>query len=441
MPCFSCKCFREGKGRNGERLSGGRGYCELWDQEYWRGHECNDFAPTWYGPKTSGSSLKEPSVGGLFGLFKSKKKEPGFFSSFSEDTSDDEYEEYDDSDALFEDEDVEYIIEETITRPSKRLLTVQKNITLDNTVFKKYGLSFKCNLVEDCDTLQLNFELQNTKGIVSKMSRDDELTIKANAYDAKGNLLCIEEVWIEYSQLKSGYVEYYFYFSSDSMVKAHSLRVYAIDPSDSDDESDNDTRNFLLNETMVSRFNEILNDSLKLLESTVYPQTYFGRYQTALDNAKRIAETTQVAGHKAYALEVIKDLTDNRSIKIKSFVDRCNERGRLYSVKDDLLSGKYNLPYEIQVYVEGLLDKIEEATDVPESGEYIYCSLSFDYSNRTYYYKTTDETIKSGDEVIVLVGSQEKKTIAKVVRVERFAAGKTPYPPSQTKDILGKCPY
>ena len=61
MPCFSCKCFSDGRGRNGEHLSGGRGYCELWDQEYYRGHECRDFAPVWYGKNTKGSSLKEPS--------------------------------------------------------------------------------------------------------------------------------------------------------------------------------------------------------------------------------------------------------------------------------------------------------------------------------------------------------------------------------------------
>ncbi len=64
MPCFSCKCFHEGRGRNGERLSGGRGWCELWDQEYYRGHECSDYAPTWYGDSNNGSSLKEP--GGCF---------------------------------------------------------------------------------------------------------------------------------------------------------------------------------------------------------------------------------------------------------------------------------------------------------------------------------------------------------------------------------------
>lgn len=49
MPCFSCKNFNDGRGRNGERLPGGKGYCKLWDEEYWRGHECGDYCPAWLG--------------------------------------------------------------------------------------------------------------------------------------------------------------------------------------------------------------------------------------------------------------------------------------------------------------------------------------------------------------------------------------------------------
>lgn len=61
MPCFSCRFFLDSRGRNGERLAGGRGYCKLWDQEYYRGHECRDFSPTWIGPSQKGDTLKEPS--------------------------------------------------------------------------------------------------------------------------------------------------------------------------------------------------------------------------------------------------------------------------------------------------------------------------------------------------------------------------------------------
>ena len=61
MPCFSCTCFREGRGRNGEVLFGGRGYCKLKDQEYYRGHECRSYSPTWYAPKNTKDPMKEPN--------------------------------------------------------------------------------------------------------------------------------------------------------------------------------------------------------------------------------------------------------------------------------------------------------------------------------------------------------------------------------------------
>ncbi len=60
MPCFSCSCFKDGRDRRGNRLNGGRGYCCLWDQEYYRGHQCGDYAPTWYSPKSSRSPMEEP---------------------------------------------------------------------------------------------------------------------------------------------------------------------------------------------------------------------------------------------------------------------------------------------------------------------------------------------------------------------------------------------
>ncbi len=192
-------------------------------------------------------------------------------------------------------------------------------------------------------------------------------------------------------------------------------------------------------EVFVQRFIEILNDSLQLIETTVYPKTFFGRYKDALLNAEAIVEATQIDSRRAYAQEIIADLTQNRSIKIKTFVDRCSTRGKLYAVKDELLSGKYDIPTDLISYINGLIQEIEEEVkEVPQSGEYIYCSLSFDDAGKTYYYKTNDESLQCGDEVIVPVGKQGRKEIAKIEKIERFAVGETPYPPSLTKDIIEK---
>lgn len=116
-----------------------------------------------------------------------------------------------------------------------------------------------------------------------------------------------------------------------------------------------DMRQALLDEAVASRFQEILKDSLRLIETTVYPKTFFGRYEDALSSAKKIVETTHVEGQRAYARKVISDLTAHRAEKIKAFVDRCNRQGKLYTIKDELLSGKYDIPSELKAYIEGLV--------------------------------------------------------------------------------------
>lgn len=112
------------------------------------------------------------------------------------------------------------------------LTRVRRNLVIETDVFLRYGMTFHCHLVEECDTLQLNFELSKTKQLASKMNKDAFFIIKANVYDANGNLLCMEEEFVEYRQLRRGYAADYFCFSSDSMSEAHSMKVYAIDPTE-----------------------------------------------------------------------------------------------------------------------------------------------------------------------------------------------------------------
>lgn len=108
---------------------------------------------------------------------------------------------------------------------------------------------------------------------------------------------------------------------------------------------------------IISRFKEIINDSLELLDTTVNPETYFSRYKIALDNANRILENTNVPHYRDYALEVITDLTQNRSEHIKEFIDRCNSEGRLYFLKEKLHSNNYDIPFEAEEHLNLLLGK------------------------------------------------------------------------------------
>lgn len=122
------------------------------------------------------------------------------------------------------------------------------------------------------------------------------------------------------------------------------------------------TNDISCEDLIVSRYNEILGDSLELLETTVNSETFFSRYKIALDNAKRILETTSSQHYRDYASKIITDLTENRTEKIKNFIYRCNRDGRLYSVKDQLLSDNYDIPFEAKEYLNSLLKEKEESS-------------------------------------------------------------------------------
>ena len=67
---------------------------------------------------------------------------------------------------------------------------------------------------------------------------------------------------------------------------------------------------------------------------------------------------------------------------------------------------------------------------------YLYCSVSFGGSPRSYYYRTDDPRIAPGDAVRVPFGEEERAGV--VEAVGRFSAQDVPYPLERTKWILEK---
>ena len=72
-------------------------------------------------------------------------------------------------------------------------------------------------------------------------------------------------------------------------------------------------------------------------------------------------------------------------------------------------------------------------------GEYIYCSVTFDDSYKTYYYLTEDDSIEVGDLVMVPAGKDNNLAMVKVVKIEYFQKEKVPLPINKTKKIVRKC--
>jgi hypothetical protein len=68
--------------------------------------------------------------------------------------------------------------------------------------------------------------------------------------------------------------------------------------------------------------------------------------------------------------------------------------------------------------------------------DYIYLSCTFTPDGKSYYYRTTDTTIRSGDRVVVpVVGGEHTVT---VVKVEHFRESTLPMPLGAVKSILRK---
>ena len=71
-------------------------------------------------------------------------------------------------------------------------------------------------------------------------------------------------------------------------------------------------------------------------------------------------------------------------------------------------------------------------------GEYIYCSVSFNQSHKTYYYIADSDHWEIGDRVKVPVGSEGKTAVGKIVDIDYFTKSEVPLPLEKTKHIIEK---
>lgn len=74
-----------------------------------------------------------------------------------------------------------------------------------------------------------------------------------------------------------------------------------------------------------------------------------------------------------------------------------------------------------------------------KTDDYIFCSVEFSESGKSYYYITEDDTLKIGDDVLVPVGNDGRTAIVKIINIEYFPEDKVPFPLEKAKSIIGKC--
>ena len=104
--------------------------------------------------------------------------------------------------------------------------TLRKNLQVDMAFWDEMHLNFKCNLVTSYTSLQLNFEIKNESG-VPWYNGGGGITIKANFYDRNGNLIHVDDVYIEDEVLVKNRFSDYLYFDFDDISEAVSVQLYA----------------------------------------------------------------------------------------------------------------------------------------------------------------------------------------------------------------------
>lgn len=70
-------------------------------------------------------------------------------------------------------------------------------------------------------------------------------------------------------------------------------------------------------------------------------------------------------------------------------------------------------------------------------GKHTYCQVSFDDSEKTFYYRTRNPELQVGDMVYVPVGYKYEQKIGKIVSMKVYRGFMAPYPLEKTKYI--KC--
>lgn len=300
-----------------------------------------------------------------------------------------------------------YPAEDEYEYTSNRLARVRKNLTVDQEVFRQYGMTFKCNLIEECDTLQLNFELMNTKQLAAAIEKDTDLFIKANVYDSRGNLLCIEEVWVEYRQLRRGYASDFFYFSSESMTRAYSVKVYAIDPTDDFDEYDKE-------EFEVNFENERLEEPMADEDGSLDVPPEFTQIASSEYRKYLGAEPPQEFVQSAY--------------RDYQGWDEDLRRGMRKSSSDP----------SKKVYDWKAMETWEDYPAPDYDAVHTYCQVALTENGRTYYYRTRNPELKVGDKVYVPFGYNAPKKIGMIVSMEEYVGHDAPFPLEKTKYIIGK---
>lgn len=103
---------------------------------------------------------------------------------------------------------------------------LKKSLRTDMSFWNETHLDFRCNLVTSYDQLELNYEIRNSQGIPWSNS-EGGVEIKANVYNAEGDLLYVEEEYVDSDDLSRNRYSSSFLIYMDNIEEAAYMEIYA----------------------------------------------------------------------------------------------------------------------------------------------------------------------------------------------------------------------
>ena len=187
-------------------------------------------------------------------------------------------------------------------------------------------------------------------------------------------------------------------------------------------------RNFpdlILNELDGMTLSVPVNIFISYITKASTPDALLRRFNDSEFFIRYIGSRALTATQKDYANELLTIIARQREVLILSFIRFWSQTGNVRALKG-LLRHLNELSYSLQAYLKHELVAWEI---------YMYCSVRFQNSNRTYYYISDDETLCIGDTVLVPTGEDNILTPAEIVKITRHTYETVPLPLSMTKKI------
>lgn len=108
----------------------------------------------------------------------------------------------------------------------------------------------------------------------------------------------------------------------------------------------------------VAGYFRVIRESLALLNTTTKPSTFFGRYETAIQNVKSVIELMKQYDASDDAEALLDLLLEEKETLIDAFIDRCYEKAILAQVRDEILHYR-------QYFTKEQLERIEGGVELP----------------------------------------------------------------------------